>query len=307
MRGARRFIWPVLCLLLGVALFVAGGSGAQDQSVRCGDRVMSPADQCEQTINGSTRTLSYDQMRDQHDSSSSWLRIAGGGMAGLSLLVLIVQVFAGKSGHGGVETRQRRQLAGSRAELARSRNWQLRETDPAVLAGAHVGVLAEGDDRKALNVVRGALGGWPFAIIDYVRTSTTFPKGLVGGITVWTVEVPAPLPPFVAAMKPSRHERRLYRPFRNGDPEFERRFRVKTDDPDAVRHVLTPQVTTILREKGIVELAGDGNRLVSHHLGFYSANKAEALLIEELEALVATAASVPAEVWNRLAARPLQR
>jgi hypothetical protein len=292
----RRAWLPFVTLLLGLLFLVIGYRGSDE--VTCGAQVMTPRDSCVVTVNGSSKTLSYDEKRARDASNGSFFRIAGWVVTPLSALALVVLLATRRGPRArGITAAQRQQLAPSRAELARQRGWELREAEPAVLTGATTGVLVDGEQRSARNVVLGTIRGWRFAIVDYVRKTYAFPEDGLRGTTVWVVFLPAPVPAFIAVDKPPHAERKQYRPLPNGDPAFERGYVVRTDAPDAVRQILTPEVTAVLREHGIVNLVGDGTMLVSHHPAFWSSNKAEALLVADAEALVALAERIPANVW----------
>ena len=257
-------------------------------------RVMRPTDSCVEIVGHSSTTLSYDEKADQQGRLDHQLRIAGWvciGIGGLVLLALLATARPARSKARGAGADQLKPTAADRAELARQRGWQLREVEPRLLASASTGLLASGQQRQAKNAMVGTLNGREFAVFDFLRRAVDGPqKGQVVGTTVWQVHLPGPLPAVELWDARPFATRKQYQPLDPADPKG---YVVKTVQAEAARQILSPQVMAVIREHGLNCVIVDGSTVVSYRDGFYSGGKAEALLVSDLEALVAVAAALP--------------
>ncbi|WP_432972469.1 hypothetical protein [Dactylosporangium sp. CA-233914] len=160
--------------------------------------------------------------------------------------------------HGaGVGREDLRRLAPTRAELAARLGWEVRNTDPRLLAWARTGILAEGTERRANHVLTGLIDGWRFAVFEYIRRMPGADEPI--GTTVWMVMLPAPAPP----------------------------FEVSVEEVD-------PPVRDLMRAGGLVRLQAEGATLLTYHPGFASGGGPQAIVVARAEALVALARALSA-------------
>jgi hypothetical protein len=293
MKFLLRLLAPVLALVIGVGALVL--ASADSGPVTCGGRDMRPTDSCVNIVGNGSTTLSYDEQRASEQRTGHQVRIAGWIFIGIGGLLLLVVLGTARSGGKarGAPAAMLKPIAADRAELARQRGWQFREVEPGVLASATTGLLAGGQQRQAKNVIAGTADGRSFAVFDFLRRAVDGPqKGQLIGTTVWQVHLPAPLPRVELWDARPMTDRKQYQPF---DPAEPKGYVVRAAEAQAARRILSPQAMAVIREHGLNCVLVDGPTLISYRDGFYSAGKAEGLLVSDLEALIAVAAAMPAE------------
>jgi hypothetical protein len=183
--------------------------------------------------------------------------------------------------HGlGVTADDLRPLAATRAELAARLGWDVRNSDARLLSWARSGLLTEGGERRANQVLTGVRHGLRFAVFEYIRRIPGEEQPV--GTTVWLVLMPEEILPFEIWRDPPHDDRAAYQPLDAG-------YVFRAQDPSGVRRVLTPPVLARLHKGRLVHLQGEGPTLITHRPGFASAGGAQAIVVRETESLLAVA------------------
>jgi Protein of unknown function (DUF3137) len=162
--------------------------------------------------------------------------------------------------------------------------------------------FAEGDHRRARNVVTGATDNKPFAAFDY--TYQTHSSDGRGGRTTTThhyVVASVQLPTFLPRLQvtPENVLTRLGNAVGFDDIElesedFNRKFRVSCDDPKFASDVLSPRTMQLLVSRPVPSWRIEGTDVVAWHEGRMS----PALVLSMLQTLCAVIAGVPSFVWH---------
>jgi hypothetical protein len=283
-----------MCLLIGLGALAMSAATSSDE-VTCSDRVMQPGDTCVHIDGGSSTNYSYDEEKAYSQRLSHGATVIGWIFLGIGAVGLLFVLATARSGSGrgrGISHEQLTLLAADRSALATQQGWEYRENEPRALVDARTGPLVQGQQRQAKHVLIGKAEGHTFAIFDYLRRPTDGPqKGALIGTTVWQVYLPTAQPTIEVWDRPPYDIRKQFEPF---DPAEPKGYVVRSSGADAARQLLTPQVMSTIQASGLNTLLIDGKTIIAFRDAFYSAGKAEALLVSDLQVLVAVAAALPA-------------
>ncbi|NED93940.1 DUF3137 domain-containing protein [Phytoactinopolyspora alkaliphila] len=217
------------------------------------------------------------------------LLIAGG---------LAVAITVGIAAHGANKRRTEDLQA-----LAAEHGWEWDERQDG-LAGRWHGAPFRGHWKraKARSAISGTHRRRPFVAFEYSYTTTTSTGQTTSTTThrygVWVITLPAALPAISLGAEGVLGGR-LARTFgfggvEIGDPEFETRFKVKSDDHDYAFRVLHPDMVRMLMDTGTWAWRIDGDAMISYVKGRLEAEA----LVPRLELMHHVIDQIPRDVWD---------
>lgn len=215
--------------------------------------------------------------------------------------VLAVMSLAGFTWLGIVKAKQRRELL---VQFAASQGWTWTERDDSWAARFVDRPFGQGDNRKARNVLQGICRGRPMVAFDYsYETHSTDSKGnrttSTHRFSFCALELPFWVPR--TELVPEGPFGRIGTALGMKDLElesedFNRRYRVRTDNPKFAYDVLPPRTMEGLLTRPALRIRLSGTDAVSWDDGRHD----PAALLARLDALTAVIDGIPEFVWSDL-------
>ncbi|WP_433011773.1 hypothetical protein [Kribbella sp. CA-294648] len=220
-------------------------------------------------------------------------------------LLLMVAVTIARNLYGKRRTDDRVRTVST---LATEGGWRYFDAEPA-LAGRWPGdPFGRGVHRDVTNVIRGSWGGRKFIAFDYsyeIRQGL-FPQakgaGFVNQFGVVVMQLPASLPPLQA-----QHENLLGEQVANAlsgeqdipfeSEEFNRLFRITSDDTWYARAVIHPRMMNLMMERGDLDWRLSGRDLIAWRRGHHTDED----LRSRLDFLATLIEEIPRDVWDKYA------
>lgn len=222
-----------------------------------------------------------------------------------ALFVLGIVVVAGLIGWGALVAYKKEQARIALLNsLALSKGWQFSAQDPYGLVGRWAGApFNQGYDKRARNVVSGALDGHPLVAFDYsYKEDSSDSKGNRSTTTyhyaIYALGLPCGLPELHVA--PEGVFGRLGVMLGAQDIElesedFNRRFRVRCPDPKFATDVLSPRtMELLLAYPGKVHVRIAGSDFLDYEQGHLTATD----VINRTGMLSRVIAGIPSFVWK---------
>jgi hypothetical protein len=199
-----------------------------------------------------------------------------------------------------VRAKQRREAF---AAFAASQGWSYAPVDQALTGQWRGEPFGSGDNRRAVNALRGNFQGRPVVAFDYsYQTHTTDSEGRRQTTThkygVVAMELPGALPHLQV-----EHEGIFggvlanaigFRDIQFESEQFNRAFRVKAADDRFGHAVVTPRMMELLLARGEIPWRIEGNTLVGWSGGSHDPNQ----ILSRLDLLKQVTDLVPGYVWR---------
>ncbi|NDL55586.1 DUF3137 domain-containing protein [Phytoactinopolyspora mesophila] len=188
--------------------------------------------------------------------------------------------------------------------LAASHGWEWIGRDDS-LATRWDGPPFRGHPRRSRgrNAVAGSHQGRDFVAFEYSYTTTTSTGQTTSTTThhysVWVIDLPAAVPSISLGAEGALGGK-VARAFgfaglEIGDPEFDRRYKVKCDDADFGRRVLHHAMVHELMSTDVWAWRFEGDAMISYRKGRLQAGS----VVPRLDAMCAVLDRVPPELWDR--------
>ena len=235
-------------------------------------------------------------LRGSIHATTTTVHSSGGGILGF---VVILVIFAGLAVWGVQRNRKR---MSELAQFAASVGWQYIERDDQLAFQWQRPPFNQGYDHRATDVLRGAFAGRQVVAFDYsYKETTTDSKGNTSSTTyryaICALALPATLP--YLEVGPESVLSRLGNVVGVHDieiesEEFNRKFRVHSDDRKFASDVLSPRLAQTLLSLPPYHWRTDGTSLVSWSNGVLKPNVIQAWF----SALSGVIDSIPDFVWH---------
>jgi hypothetical protein len=222
-----------------------------------------------------------------------------GDAAPFLMLAGVVVLGAASLWWGWAQAKKRRELLQS---FAAGQGWQWVARDDAWTTRFGGRPFGQGDDRKALNVMQGQWRGRPVVAFDYsYETHTTDSQGHRSSSThryaICALALPAPLPEL--ELTPEGLLGRVGTMLGQQDVElesedFNRRFRVRCEDPRLAYDVLPPRTMQALLTRPALHVRLSGADALCWETGAHS----PAELLARLDTLDVLLDGIPSYVWS---------
>lgn len=214
-------------------------------------------------------------------------------VAGMLVLVPVLVVTSAR------RARERQQ---GLAAFARSREWEYRPEDPALVGRFRGAPFERGRSRRATNVLLGRYESRAFTAFDYRYVSGSGEDSTTHTCSVIALNLGVTAPDL--AVGPTTTLRRWVdaltgRDIEIGDPQFDAAFTVHSPSPEFARELLLSDVRDVLRHHPALSWRITGDSLLVIRSGGYSPGDVDGLL----GAMGALLDRVPARVWERLGSR----
>lgn len=186
--------------------------------------------------------------------------------------------------------------------LAGAHGWQWVDRDDS-LASVWPGPPFRGNLRRSRvrNAVSGVYQGRSFTAFEYAYTtgSASSQSTSTQYYCVWAVSLPAALPPISLGAEGVLGGR-IARAFGSGgmeigDPDFDRRYKVKCEYPEYGTRLLHTAMVQLLMSTDIWAWRIDGNVMLSYHKGRLTADA----VVPRLDAMSRVLDNVPRHVWSQ--------